>query len=631
MALLPNVDNGSTANNNTRHQDNSAAASAQRQSNGRAGRGFGGAARGVYRTFARRATSEVVRSYKTAFEEILKQSDVYASGSAKWDIFPIDGDLNDLPISSLVFVREENNFSTVLILSLAATAGELGDRYINVGRDQQTGAKRQIALPQVPGDVWQFSSNFQKVAREEIDARLKGKAYRVIGNIVLPRDISHENTEILTSTVYRIIDNLENFLSYEGKFEVAMISLDQLLPNETLKSRIKFNKPQGIDSLGNPRREDVEVTIISQIGDGNEENGGSAIEVGRITGYVDAVHVGRREPQRGQTQWTLDNIQTFMPAFIITSLDSQNNAVTPESIVFTLAAASVIANENRWVSALRPSPFNEKHRFVGALACQLPLPGSNIQFDGKYEEWGKLENDASFQFQTFVSAAFEMDQSLIFIDIEESGELTPLQAMIVDIAYNNDTGALNAFLASMDNLTMSHTSRIYKEKGCPRLFGSTDLRLPLGKVRLDEHDDKQYDLRFVDQLHANVNEEDIAEIEEFNDAFYGLNASGEERTEAITRYLNARYTGLVEYTGYARRIQIFPELLEILDEAFYACKSPIEVDPNYDGYSTRRRGNNNFRATGYSATDSHVFTRSGGASRGNSRWGNMRGGWRSGN
>lgn len=598
--------------------------------------GFGGAVRSVRRSFSRRATSEIVRGYKTAFDNIINQTEAYSesasAGQYKFYCFPVDGDLNGLPISSLVFVREEQGFSAAVVLSLAATCGELSDRYVKAGRDQY-GNTKQIALPQTPSDIWEYSGSYRRVLQEEVENKLGRSKYEVIGNIVLPAHVTAEDTDILDSTLWRIVDNLENYLVANGKFDqVSTPSLGLLKANESLKSRLEFNQPQGVDSLGNVRRQDVNVRIISEENERDEDGEVKTTEVGCVTGYVDSVYVGR-EPSNNDTIWRTDNVQSFMPAFIITSVDSGQDAVTPESIGFNLAAVSVLARENRWVASFRSQGTKNPLRHVGALGCLIPALESPISSDGSYTPMGKVVNDATFRYSQFCQWAFEWDSLLFMLDIEESGEMSPMLATIADIAISNDKGALKYWNDAMDYLTEGRYSQIWKDAGEPRIFEDMDLRIPLGTVRLEENSDKEFDLRTLDQVAiANLEDDEseagLEEIEAYNEAMYGTTFSGEARTEVICRYIRSRYAGLVKFTGYARRVRVTTALLDILAEAFEANGAAIEPDQNFDGFSQRRRGNASFRRDGYSANDSAMFRRGASQRASGSRWGGMRQGWR---
>ena len=123
-------------------------------------------------------------------------------------------------------------------------------------------------------------------------------------------------------------------------------------------------------------------------------------------------------------------------------------------------------------------------------------------------------------------------------------------------------------------------------------------------------------------------EDDIDEIEEYNEAFYGNSFRGDARTEIITRYLRSRYAGLVNITGYARRVLITTELLQLLSDAFAQNHAMFEPDQSYDIFGQTRRGNANFRRAGYSADDSRIFRAGGRGDGTGNRFGNMMGGWR---
>lgn len=635
MAVNFNDQENKTNTNTNQSQSTSNSTNEARTASARRVEGFGGAVRSVRRSFSRRATSEIVRGYKAAFDQIISQTEAYGEGEGQYKFysFPVDGDQHGLPISSLVFVREEKGFSAAVVLSLAATCGELADRYVKAGRDQY-GNTKQIALPQTPSDIWEYSSSYRRILQEEVEGRLGRSKYEVIGNIVLPAHVTAEDTEILDSTVWRIVDNLENYLVANGKFDqVSTPSLGLLKSNESLKTRLEFNQPQGIDSLGNVRRQDVNVRIISEENNrhSDDDDETKTTEVGCVTGYVDAVYVGR-EPESNATFWRTDNVQSYMPAFIITSVDSGQDAVTAESIGFNLAAVSVLARENRWVAAFRSQGTKNPLRHVGALGCQLPALDSPISGDGSFVPMGKVLNDAEYRYSRFCQLAFEWDSLLFMLDIEESGEMSPMLSAVADIAISNDKGALKYWNDAMDYLTEGRYSQIWRDAGEPRIFEDMDLRIPLGTVRLEENSDKEFDLRTLDQV-AIANLEDdkdeacIEEIENYNEAFYGTTYTGEQRTEVICRYIRSRYAGLVKFTGYARRVRVTTALLDILAESFEANGAAIEPDQNFDGFSQRRRGNASFRRDGYSANESGMFRRGASQRANGSRWGSMRQGW----
>lgn len=525
------------------------------------------------------------------FKRLLKEN--------KLQFFPFDGEVEDADISALIVARREEDTVAAVAVTLRGTATDLGEIYIDDKRLEADRNATPIRIPRVPTDVFAESVEMRnrildmveeafKEPQKEIDVELAGQIITAPG-----MDIG--DIDEVRRIVYRAVEACESLLVDLGVIDSEEFNFNAVPADGKLAVRTKFGAIDSVDYLGNTFRGDV--TIETVVRQNVDKNGRKSTRISPQTvarGFIDALYVGQDIENTRSQVWTEDNTQTFQPVFVITDLDTCVNAVTLTQLMFAIGSAGYLSDSNRWIAALNPIYANElKERFVGALGREVPMLDTQIR-RGEPETMGVLSNDASFDYIEFCRTAFYLDRLVIALDIEEGGQLSPVQNIILDAAKGVRESEA-AVVASLDFLFGGNTfSSIWEDAGKPALVTTDYTRIPLGYY-IDGQGRKR-DVRNIDMINLMNTVDDVQTIGKLTDAYYNQQIDEQRRISDAIEVLNTM-NSTFELTGYAQRVFATPEFFDLFREAAESAHVSIGPDAAFD-INRESRGNRAYLSRG---------------------------------
>ena len=575
----------------------------------------------MHRTMARNPVSSAISSIQTALTELpdMKMEEfkkLVDKGDLKF--IPYDGEAEDAEISAVILARRSNHAIATVAITIRATATDLGEAYIEERRDENGNRKsgQPIVIPRVPTDVFSESAEMQnRVMELVLDAYPEASLEDVYlnGQIITPPGLDVTKPESIRPIIYRALESCESLLVDLGEMNSNDFSFTSVPSDGSLAVRPRFGGEDEIDMVGNLVRSDVQVeTVLRQKVSKNGRNSVRTTPQTILTGFMDAIYTGQNIDDTRSNVWTPDNMQSYVPALVVTGLDSRVNAVSLTQLLFAVASAGYLADKNRWVEAFNPIyAARHKERFVGGLGRDIPLMDTPIRRND-IEMMGKLTPDASFDYIEFCRNGFYLNNLVVAIDLEEGGQLSPVQSVLMAHANGNNE-ATDAILAALDYLFGGDAfSSLWKDAGSPALFISNNTRIPLGTF-VDANGNLR-DVRNIDMLWMQNMVDDVELIGKLSDAYYNTSIDDERRLSdalEVLRTMNSTF----ELTGYANRIIVTPEFNDLFQRAARSTGLTIGPESDFD-ISRTARGHRNYINMGLGGSGDSIYRRRGGESRG---------------
>ena len=367
-----------------------------------------------------------------------------------------------------------------------------------------------------------------------------------------------------------------NALSQILKTTADVISLTDLGESVNTTAVIDFRTVDDSTAAGLPLAGDYEVKLrysdMATGGQGTNQGGkafdlGSQIPLGGATGFIDLSYSPPPQAGFGQQQQT----QHYWARTVLTRLDTDQDVITPELQGLSLLAATLIGRNLNWARTWSPQFRSQDDVLndIGAIGYELPGP------DG--QPYGRIPtNTASFDDAALAKLVMTAihDRPIISLDIEESGELTWLNRVLLDAA-NGSPEAEQAIIDTFDNLTGGNFSKMW---GGGRLIEDDNNRIHLGYFIADDLGTRRdiRNLRYLQVLNRYA-EQDPQMIVKWQDTFDNQDLDPEvrlaEREDLIRKILGPT----VRITGYARRVSFNPDFLNCALEA--AAMAGLRIRP----------------------------------------------------
>ena len=570
------------------------------------------------RTMSRNPVSAAVSTAIAAIKEIPdmnseKWKEFLDTGKLKFTTF--DGELEDTEISAVLVSRREEDTVAVVALTLRATASDLGEIYIDEKRDRDDnrGGASTIIIPRVPTDVYAESKErhsrildiiagiYPDVADEDI---------HVIGQVITPPGLDITLPQNIRPLIYRTVEACDSFLVDMGVLGSNEFSFEAVPADGRLSVRPSFGGDDALDLVGNRIRSDITIeTLVRQTINKGGRKSARLTSQTRVSGYMDAIFVGQSPEDSRSRDWNEDNIQSFVPAFIATELDTTTNAVTLPQLLFAIASIGFLTDNNRWIAAFNPM-YAQRHkdRFVGALGKDLPMPGTPIR-NNVMEYMPPITPDATFDYIDFCRQAFYLDHLVVAVDIEEGGQVSPV-LNIIQSAARGVAVSEDACVAALDFLFGGNVfSELWKDAGRPALFRTDETRIPLGTY-VDNNGEVR-EVRNIDLISNRYSQDDPELAAKLANAYYG-NDDEQRRLSDALEVLRMMYSTF-ELTGYAQRVFVTDDFFSLFREACLELKITIGPDQHWD-IDRPDRGHRAYLDRGVGVV-SDIFQRRGGSAR----------------
>lgn len=495
-----------------------------------------------------------------------------------YSIHVLDNSSNLIALSTILVcftvTHDGVNHCSVFQLVVEGSGARLSNRFVNIGG-------QNVEIDVVPGDVVD-RAQWERITGFLSDVFGQKLEFHNAGAAVIPTELSVEDKTHLhrvlysaTQALYTVTDN--DVIGFE-----APLTIKDIDANTNLSATLDYNPPALDNDVGLPVRSDISVILRATLA-----NSGGALqheqvrEITRVDGYIDLVY-SEPAPQA----WNAPPVtQRYYPRFVITGLDSQIDAITPELQLLALSTAGLLSKNMAWGGVYRPRYSKSGQydlRDIGAIGYEVNLTGDPNarpeRVDTKADSFSTTSLYALLQ-QTV------HDSLLYSMDIEEVGTLAWLHQVFI-AAANNEPGAYRSIVDAATRLTDGHFSQYWQ--GGPICVDDNN-RVHLGYY-IDQ-DGSRRDIRDIDYLALLnlIGEKDMATVVNWSKSFDDVNVPAEIRLEQRAKLLKALLPG-VQLKGYARRVTFYPEFLTALTLAASAAGltiRPSNLINDFTGTGTR--------------------------------------------
>jgi len=479
----------------------------------------------------------------------------------------------------------------------------------------------------VAGERFEYTRVVGDAYSEELTGRLEARIAAISGNTKavfvdaghqsIPGGVDLKNeamvdklaffvTEALTRTAKaQVLDEVDDIITLGLLKQVGTPTLDMTFSGTPLENVLEL-----------PVRADIVTTLryIEGNGDRNDNQQNRAFEdgtdmsMGLVGAYVDLSFEAPESAGFGHQQRT----QHYWAHYVITKFDTDQQFVTPESLMLNLVTAVYGTRDMNWARG-----WSQRYRGMGPVSHDIGAIGWELPgVDGKP---GVAIDTSSSNFDDKALAqlvhATIRPEIQVEIDIEESGELSWIHRTLLAEAQG-DISARNMLVDVFDNLTDGEFSKIYSGGPFAR---DTENRIHLGYYT-HENSDKPRDIRDLDYLAilGSYGEDDPELVVRWQETFDGT-LGAEERLANREEIIRALLGPTVKITGYARRVRLMPDALSDVLEAFERAGLRIKpADIRHDfGRASARGAGSRLSDTGFSGGNRVVF--SGGSGQGSDR------------
>lgn len=520
------------------------------------------------RPVSRKSSGEVVLQYCDKLEALMGRN--FKEGfENSFKLLVLDNNASNVgPLSSILVCYHERgpekDHLAVYTLLVEASASRLQNRFINVGG-------RNVEVETVAGDVF---NEFHWGRVEDFVQTTYGAKLDVIdaGIMVLPSELDPEDDEHLrrvlfnsTQACYTVMEDTVG--TTEEPFSIAWINTG----SENLTARLDYNPGQAESATGDPIRSDVRIVLQGSLAGNNASNEAGfdmVRDLASVDGFVDLVYTPPKPAPYGQMPQT----QHYHPRLILTSVDSEVDAITMELQLLALAQVTLLTHNHAWAGVFRPR-HNVKGvdtRDIGAIGYEVSMAGDGTKerVDTKSQAF---DINALYQFLSMNIS----DKLIISMDVEETGALSWIHQAFAAAAGGNP-GANSYILDAANNLTNGHFTSFFQ--GGPIAIDDQN-RIHLGYYI--DNEGTRRDLREIDYLALlnHAGKDDPSLVAKWSDTFDNVSIPMEIRLEDRTKILKALLTSQnVHVKGYARRYTLSPDFIRALTQA--CGKAGLVIRPN---------------------------------------------------
>lgn len=525
--------------------------------------------------FGRFGVGESVESYKKAFEKRI-ESQVNAEGRNQFQLEVMNREIDKIFMSTLLVTRPTSYQSKpyVIVFALPVEASNpIEDRRVF----QSGGQTSEISW--APTDV--LDTEFYKQLERYIATKFGAEVKLIYaGGRILPQELKSDDEPHIA----RILFEVDQAILTAAEQQIvgaasAVVSVGMFL-TDGARAHVAIDPTptDRDDSTGLPVRSGLNVQLrasktvsLAQQNQSLNQREQDLI-LARVDAYVDAVYDTRHLVQQGPLGYgQRPSTQRFMPRIVITGVDSQVDALTPEIELLGIAATTALSqNIGSWANSLRPrhaaamSSDLQRMTDIGALGLAVPLnpndPTDLVKVKTDPRDFGDRE------FEALIEASFIPDPIYSLL-VAESGERSWLTEMF-QFAAAGDQDAYDQIVRTADNLTNGHFSNIWRARNGGQIVHNDQNRVHMGYFV--DNSGTRRDLQQIDTL-AMLNifgEKDPQMVWDWIHTFNPTTAVLENRLaqrESIMRNTFSQVT----IKGYGRPVTFYADFLDSLMQAIH--------------------------------------------------------------
>lgn len=507
------------------------------------------------RPLSRRSSGADVKAFEVAIRK--EMNDIAGDMKDNFALYVLNNTANQTLLSSILLclnVQDAKgaNHSLVFNLIVEGSGPRRDSRFIPING-------QQVEIEWTPGDVAAEPHTWQKIELFLNEQLGRNVQFHYVGALVLPLELSSEDEAHLHQVVFNATQALYTAMENDVTQAEAPISVSMIDNNAQMSATLDYNPAPLTNAVGLPVRNDLSIVLRGTMqGQQGSQGYDQPIDLTRVAGFVDLVYAEQQPPAFGQQPPT----QRYYPRYVMTLLDSEVDAITPELQLLSLSTATLLARNMQWGAAFAPR-YNiaggQDLRDIGAIGYEVGLSpdpqAPRERFDTKSQSFG-LPQLAQLLGTTVY------DQLVYSLDIDEAGELTWLHQVFLAAASGN-MDAYQSIVDSANNLTDQHFGRLWN--GGPIVVDDQN-RIHTGYF--NGNDGLKHDVREIDYV-AMLNllgHQDMGVVLQWSDSFLNTSIPEPMRVETRSRILKSLLNDY-KHKGFARRVNFTPEFLGALAQA----------------------------------------------------------------
>lgn len=516
------------------------------------------------RRFGRSTAGEAVTQYADAMRAIMKRD---GGEDAPYRILTLDSNQRMTALSAVVVVLPETNQGRNLVASHTLLVEASAGRLQPIRQDVQG---RTIELAATPGDT--YDATMMARVEDAVKEVFPGHTHVSAGANVIPREVEAADEATMYNLLYNATAALDTTLDTQFGGLEEPFNLGWIDQADILIANLDYS-PQPLETAaGLPVRSDVSVQLgVTRPSQGNSIHSNSR-ELARVDAYVELVYTPPGPPAYGQQPVT----QHFTPRIVLTNVETQANAVTPELQLFSLITSTLLTQNMAWAGVYRPRAGAGKVNLRNIGALGLEMPGLVDTKDGKPAmidvQSAAFDNNALYN----LIATAVKQEPVFSMHIEECGDHSWLQlALLAEAA--GDPDAHNHLVRAADRLTNGNFSKFYD--GRTPFAIDDNIRGHLGHYT-DADTGRRHDIRNVDFLAMLnwVGEQDMSAVHAFQDTYDRDDIPAPIRQADREKLLERVIGDQIRFTGNYRQITFHPATLTALVKAAQACGFTVRQD-----------------------------------------------------
>lgn len=366
------------------------------------------------------------------------------------------------------------------------------------------------------------------------------------------------------------------------------VNLADASREDSLVVRIAVPRTQVTNAVNMPVRQDVSIDLTAVAA--NQPQQQQSLErqavVARAGGFVDLVwdpEMPSQNPYAVYNQPQQQNFHRYAARLVLTTLESVAASTIPAQLI-ALVTAMAFGENNQWVEAFRPQPFQAE----GVDLHDIGAIGIELNFDNNANGIGSRIDTKSESFKRdslgkLVAATIK--PGLVYsLDVDECGPSTWYNGVFAAEA-NGSSSANQAIIRAATYLTNGAFSRHFLGgRICTDEFNVVHTG-----YYTDRHGNKR-DIREIDYLAVLnlVGEKDPEVLRDWSDSFNRVDFPLAQRLAGRKRILQALIPDVV-FTGFARRVTFDSNFLKALAAACLECNLDIRSSTPYTDLGSYER------------------------------------------
>jgi len=533
------------------------------------------------RPLNRNGIGEHTMAYVEVMREFVRKE--LSGQESKYVILPVERNTFELPLSVIVVAAAYRTNSGTALLAypiLLEPMDSLPPRVFQVPGGE-------MEVPVVASDAYDERTKQAVMTVVRGHFRLEVDVEEVSYNVI-PNDLDPKDTRRLSSLMTIAINTIDGVAKElpglrEERFNTAMITGSKEAPTGvTVSGRMDFQPMPLETATGLPIRNDISVTTKLVLPNQSRDQiaTSSPSVLSQVAGFLDLSYI-EPEVTLNHLNQQVRSSQVYQARYVISNINVETNAMTPELALFGLASTRMLSQNNAWVTGFRKRHgVKDDTRDIGAIGYEV-----NLATDGS-QMLGKIDTSANdFDLYQLIRRTF-LPNLLYSLDVQEGGDDSWVWLALQFAAQGNADAARDINDAA-NNLTLGHFDRYWQGGEIARHSGNM---IHLGYFTTP---DGKEDIRKLDYL-ALLNmlgQDHLPDVVAFDKTFDPAFGDMTKRLAERTRILRGLFQNNIHFKGWAHRYDLNGAWLDALASGIRDAGLTITPETVYGEFNQTVRGN----------------------------------------